>query len=518
MTKYLENYSYQFYPCGYLPLRYDTNLLWVRYKTKAERDEADPFIIAGATESGAFIDAPDRELYFDRAAHVSDSARPLRNWDEAISLSYMYELGNDYPNDRFMINHTSMTSTERRLNWRDNVLPSIQTNKTIICDSGGFQLSSGKEVWIDPEHLTDFYNVYVDEGVTLDIPIRTYNRELLVRMLAVQKKNSKMIMEGLKPGVRLANVAHGFDYQDFTFVRERLWENERMDILCIPSSRVLPDIKSIDRLLYHMTHGMEYRQYHLLGIYNMTWLSLAIKFIYEWNKTKGKDVLLTSDASSAIYSASALRYHKQPMPYRSVSRWPIGLMAPISGPYNMASKILPCQCAVCAAIKYQDVFNILGDINISAALTRHNENETIYWTRLMCEAAATMDTKTYLKFCLAQNQSKDKKSITDAFLYMEHFFDAGANEEAWRKTHAKFKHKISTLFNQKMDKDQLFESSRDVMLENEDVSSLNKHLDVVLKRYEKFHRTGKKPKMVEKNRQSFFSLLGANSTGVESKK
>jgi hypothetical protein len=278
----------------------------VRYKTKAERDEADPFIIAGATESGAFIDAPDRELYFDRAAHVSDSARPLRNWDEAISLSYMYELGNDYPNDRFMINHTSMTSTERRLNWRDNVLPSIQTNKTIICDSGGFQLSSGKEVWIDPEHLTDFYNVYVDEGVTLDIPIRTYNRELLVRMLAVQKKNSKMIMEGLKPGVRLANVAHGFDYQDFTFVRERLWENERMDILCIPSSRVLPDIKSIDRLLYHMTHGMEYRQYHLLGIYNMTWLSLAIKFIYEWNKTKGKDVLLTSDASSAIYSASAL--------------------------------------------------------------------------------------------------------------------------------------------------------------------------------------------------------------------
>jgi hypothetical protein len=69
-----------------------------------------------------------------------------------------------------------------------------------------------------------------------------------------------------------------------------------------------------------------------------------------------------------------------------------------------------------------------------------------------------------------------------------------------------------------MDKDQLFESSRDVMLENEDVSSLNKHLDVVLKRYEKFHRTGKKPKMVEKNRQSFFSLLGANSTGVESKK
>lgn len=518
MASYLDNYHYSFYPCGYTPLRNDTNMLWVRYKTAAERSSACPVVTATATETGAYIDAPDREIYVDRYAHVSDNDRPLRNWDECTSLSYLYQLGNDYPNDRFMINHTTMTAKEKRGNWRTEVLDPLQSNKTIICDSGGFQLSSGKEVWVDPEDLAEFYNANIDEGVTLDIPIRTYNRELLVRMLAVQKANSKMLIEGLEPEVRLANVVHGFDYQDFTFIREHLWENERMDILCIPSSRVLPDIKSIDRLIYHMTHGMEYKQYHLLGIYNMTWLSLAIKFIYEWNKLKNKNILLTSDASSSIYSASALRYHKQPMPYRSVSRWPIGKMAPVSGDYNLTSKILPCQCGVCNVIKYQDVFNVLGDVHVAAMLTRHNEIETIHWTRLMCEAAATMDTKTYLAFCLSQNQSKDKRSIQDAFLYMEHFFNEGADANAWKKTHAKYRHKINTLFNIKVDKEQLFDSSRDLMLENEDISSLNKHLDVVLKRYERFHRTGKKPKVLEKNRKSFFALLGANSTGVEAKK
>lgn len=512
--KYNDHYQYQFYPCGYTPLRNDCFGIWVRHKTAREREVANPELTAVATETGAYVDAPDRELYFDRTGHISDNARPLRNWDEYISLSYMYEMGNAYPNDRFMINHTAMTSREHKYNWRSQLLDGIQTNKTIICDSGGFQLASGKEVWVDPEDLVNFYNEYIDEGVTLDIPIRTYDRELLRRMLIVLKKNSKFIIERLDPDIRLANVAHGFDYDDFIYVRENLWEDERMDILCIPSSRVLPDIQSIDRLCYHISHGMQYKQYHLLGIYNMTWLSLAIKFIYEYNKVKGTNILLTSDASSSIYSASALRYHKQPMPYKSVSRWPIGKMAPVSGNYNLPSKILPCNCPVCSAVKYQDVFNVLSDVNVAAPLTRHNEIETIHWTRLMCEAAATMDVKTYLDFCIEQQSSREKRSMTEAFSYMEMFFAEGADAKAWKKTHAKYRHRISTLFStHKPEADMLFETSRDFLLPNEDIDNLNKHLDTVLKRYEKFHRTGKKPKIVKSGNKSFFNLLGANGAG-----
>lgn len=517
MKTHSDGYVYRFIPCGYVPSRNDTVLTWVRHKTAAERLSAKPYLVCTATENGAYIDAPDRELYIDRAAHHSDSARPLRNWDECLSSSYMYQLGDDYPNDHFMINHTSFSARENELALRTDWLQSIQTNKTIICDSGGFQLRSGKEYWIDPEKLVNFYNAFVDQGVTLDIPIPTFDRELLTRMLKVMRKNSKFILKRLDPEVELANVAHGIDADDFMFIRERLYEDERMQILCIPSSVIIPDIKSVDRLTYHLTHGQRYRQYHLLGVYNMTWLSLAIKTIVEFNKTLAKPLLLTSDASSSIYSASALRYHKQPMPYKSVSRWPVGNMAPVIGTYNLPSKVLPCNCPVCSTIKYMDVFNVLGDINIATLLTRHNEIETIQWTRLMCEAAVAMDSKDYLAFCLEQNQSKDRRSIIEAFAYLEMFLQEGADAAAWEKTHKKYSHRISTLFAAKVDETILFDTSHDGLAPNEDIDGLTRHLDAVLRRYERFYATGKRPKVPKKDGPSFFSMMGATGGALQNK-
>lgn len=509
-----DGYQYRFYLCGYVPSRNDNTMIWTRQKSSREQSKSKTQLTCVSTETGAYIDAPDREIYLDRAAHVSDSDRPLRNWDECVSMSMLYHLGNDYPNDRLMINHTSFSAKENELGMRSKWLGDIQTKKTVICDSGGFQLRSGKEFWIDPQHLTNFYNSFVDEGVTLDVPIPTFNRELLTRMLRVQKNNSKYLLKHLDKEVRLANVAHGTDYDDFMFVRERLWEDKRMQILCIPSSVIIPDIKSIDRLCYHLSHGQRYKQYHLLGVYNMTWLSLAIKLIVEYNKANGTDILLTSDASSSIYSASALRYHKQVMPYKSVTRWPVGQMAPVVGKFNLPSKHLACQCAVCASVKYMDVFNIIGDINVAAGLTRHNEIETIHWTRLMCEAAAAMDTKDYMRFVIEQQQSKSKRSIIESFAYMEMFL-----QEGWDKTHAKYKHRIATLYGAAPERTELYDTSHDGVLPNEDINALNQHLSDVLKRYERFYKTGKRPKVPAKTAGgSFFSMMGATGSALKANK
>lgn len=513
MSTNYDGYVYSFYPCGYVPSRNDNTAVWVRHKTSKEQETSVPKVTCAATETGAYVDAPDREIYIDRAAHVSDNDRPLRNWDSCTSMSMLYHLGDDFPNDRLMINHTSFSARENELAIRAEWLTDIQTKKTIICDSGGFQLRSGKEFWIDPEKLAVFYNDNVDQGVTLDIPIPTFDRELLTRMLRVQKNNSKFLLKHISSDVQLANVAHGTDYDDFMFVRERLYEDPRMQILCIPSSVIIPDIKSIDRLCYHLTHGQEYKQYHLLGVYNMTWLSLAIKLIYEYNKANNKDILLTSDASSSIYSASALRYHKQVMPYKSVTRWPIGNMAPVIGKYNLPGKTLMCQCAACDAVKYMDAFAILGDINVACLLTRHNEIETINWTRLMCEAAATMDLKDYLKFCLEQSNNKYRRSILEGFAYLEMFLQDG-----WEKTHARFKHKIATLYAARVDETVLFDTSHDGVMANENVGALNQHLSDVLRRYERFYKTGKRPKVPRKTAGgSFFHMMGASASALQNK-
>jgi len=509
-----NDYVYRFCLCGYVPLRNDTSALWVRYKSGHEQAKAEPIITCVATETGAYVDTPNRELYFDRAFATSNSARPLRNWDECIHTGFLYHTGNDYSCDRLMINHTAFSAREEEMALRTGWLDEIQTDKIVICDSGGFQLRSGKEFWIDPEKLTEFYNDNVDEGVTLDVPIPTYDRDLLKRMLKIQAKNSKLILSGLDKNVRLMNVAHGVDYSDFMFVRERLHEDERMDILCIPSSVIIPDIKSIDRLAYHLTHGQTYKQYHLLGVYNTTWLSLAIKLVTEWNKQVKQPILLTSDASSSIYSASTLRWHKQVVPYRSVSRWPIGFQAPAIGRALLPSKTLSCPCPVCSAIHYSDVFNLLSDINIAAPLTRHNEFETVQWTRLMCEAAATLDTKDYIQLCLEQlGGARDKRATLEAFAYMEMFL-----QEGWDKTHAKYRHRVSALFAPKTKETVLFDTSHDGLAPNEDIGALNQHLSDVLTRYEKYHSTGKKPKLPKsKNGKSFFGMMGSNSAQLQAK-
>jgi hypothetical protein len=488
-----SDFTYQFYPCGYIPTRADNQLLWVRYKTQKERAKASKFFEASATALGVYIDTPDRELYFDRAGHMSNHDRPLRNWDKCVSLGLHWATSNDIPGDRFMINHTSYTSRDHKMRLRSDFPKHIQTKKIVICDSGGFQLRSGKESWIDPEGLAKFYTDYVDEGVTLDIPIPTYNRELLTRMLKVQENNSKVLLENVGPDVRLANVAHGLDYNDFMFVRENLWEDERMDMLCIPSSVMMPELKSIDRLLYHITHGMKYRQYHLLGIYQTSWLSIAIKAVVEYNKISGrKPILLTSDASSGIYSANALRYHRQPVPYRSVARWAIGTVVEAGGHQHSPHNTLTCQCMVCSNVKYTDVFKLAGDINTSTWLTRHNEQETIRWARMMEDAAIAMPTKDYIQFCLTQIPVKGKNSVIEAFKYLEMFL-----QEGWEATHKKFKHKLATLFNAPR-KQSLYEVGHDGLAENENVTTLHKHLDDVLRRYERFHKTGKRPTNVGK--------------------
>lgn len=482
-------FTYQFYPCGYIPSRADNQLLWVRYKTRAERAEASRDFMAYATELGVYIDTPDRQLYFDRAGHMSNEDRPLLNWDKCVCVGLQWSTSNDIPGDRYMINHTAYTSRDNKMRLRSDIPKHMQTNKTVICDSGGFQLRSGKEFWIDPEELAQFYNDYVDEGVTLDVPIPTYNRELLTRMLGVQKSNSQTLIRNVNKHVKIANVAHGIDYDDFIFVRERLWEDPRMDILCIPSSVMIPELKSIDRLLYHITHGQHYRQYHMLGIYQTSWLSIAIKAVVEFNKISGRPpILLTSDASSGIYSANALRYHRQPVPYKQVSRWAIGTVVDAGGHNHGVHKTLTCGCPVCENVKYTDIFKLAGDINTSTWLTRHNEQETIRWARMMEDAAIHMPTKDYIKFCLTQIPIRGKRSVLDAFEYLEVFLQDG-----WDAAHKKYRHKLTSLFNAKI-KQKLYEGSHDGLGENENVTNLHKHLNEVLTRYERYHKTGKKPK------------------------
>ena len=171
--------NYRFYPCAYVPTRVDAYGLYFRHKTAKEIRQFEHFT-SYATPHGAYVDCPDRELYFCRNMHIVDHDRPLRNWDGCLMLSWYYNVGNDYRGDRFMVNHTAFSGADNRMRKFDpGILPEIFSDRIVICDSGGFQLRTGNQSFIDPVELAEFYSEYVDEGVTLDIPIVTYERSLV---------------------------------------------------------------------------------------------------------------------------------------------------------------------------------------------------------------------------------------------------------------------------------------------------------------------------------------------------
>ena len=90
--------------------------------------------------------------------------------------------------------------------------PSEKRNKIrrmsyVIQDSGGFQLATGVEDFVDPLAVARSHSVYADSGVSLDIPASSMTDVPLVlasaRMLAA---NNKVLRENTDKQVKLLNV------------------------------------------------------------------------------------------------------------------------------------------------------------------------------------------------------------------------------------------------------------------------------------------------------------------------
>ena len=183
----------------------------------------------------------------------------------------------------------SDTPIKRHSEKRDN----IRAMSYVIQDSGGFQLATGVEDFVDPLAVARSHSVYADSGVSLDIPSSSMTDVPLVlasaRMLVA---NNKVLRENTDKQVKLLNVCHGYNLQTRLDYLKIVTKGNPLDSLCIgglrqtaigahafESAERSTPIGFITHVLLSMLFTQKlYYHYHVLGVatdWQMALLSLA---------------------------------------------------------------------------------------------------------------------------------------------------------------------------------------------------------------------------------------------------
>ena len=208
-----------------------------------------------------------------------------------------------------------------------------------IQDSGGFQLFSGVQDFIDPKDLVRYHDRFADSGVGLDLPLSTI-RDLSVlqggaRMLAA---NTEVMLKARKKPWQLMNVSHGL-----TPPLRAAWQKialaEPGDSLCIAGLRGSIDKKAVGanptavaaHLLVGMLHPNDYKHYHLLGLSSISGMILAALISNLHQK------VVTSDSTTYLNGQQFGNFGYNPIEPATEHNY----------------RRLECSCAVCAFVEYE---------------------------------------------------------------------------------------------------------------------------------------------------------------------
>lgn len=248
----------------------------------------------------------------------------------------------------------------------------IRKHSYVIQDSGGFQLATGVQDFVDPRHVSRTHSIYADSGVALDIPGSSVrDHDLVMASARMLVANNKIMREETDKAVRLLNVCHGYNLQTRLDYLKIILKGEPLDSLCIGGLRqpavaaksqhnlerstptgftahVLLSMFATEKLYYH---------YHVLGVaadWQMAILSLA---------SAVHQKLITSDSATHALtgkSGALIGYGSHKSVNYKVGR-------------SMEDFVnARCACPVCAALKYEFPFRdgsgSLADIHNGFAL------------------------------------------------------------------------------------------------------------------------------------------------------
>jgi queuine/archaeosine tRNA-ribosyltransferase len=282
---------------------------------------------------------PDRTLYCFRSMMPSYQRMIDKNVDEILDLDYytnkglLGEMGFKWA----MVNSSAVAST---YHYKDYDSEITDLWPSIVSDSGGFQLASGAEEFLDPHAIVGAHNSSCDVGIVLDIPLpHRFQKDLLLRAAQIQKKNNQIFLEDGRKSLQFLNVFHGSTFYMRQKFREVV-ETDDMNRVCLGGVKTLDLIPLVLHAIFVMTTGKKYDQYHVLGVSGLErWIALS----YLGHKKIAK--LITSDSSSYIQCGINMLMFDPEKLLGTVVLTEHALAA-------RRSRALACSCPVCSTIKY----------------------------------------------------------------------------------------------------------------------------------------------------------------------
>lgn len=323
-------------PYEYMPASIDSTDKALSMGVKYERNDK---YSAEKVNNGIVMRFPDRTLYCYRSFMPSHERMLDQPVDEILEMDIftnkglLGEMGFKYS----MVNSSAIPSTYVYENYdaeKKDLWP------LIVSDSGGFQLHSGAEDFLDPHEIVKAHNKVCDIGIVLDMPLpHRFQKDLLMREAAIQKKNTEIFIKEKRKSLEFLNVFHGSTF----YLRQKhreLVEDSRIGRVALGGVKTLDLIPLVLHTLFVVMNGRKYDQYHVLGVSGLErWVALS----YIGHKRLAK--LITSDSSSYIQCGINMQYFE-----------PQKLLATMHlGDYTRTvnkQKLLHCSCPVCSMAKY----------------------------------------------------------------------------------------------------------------------------------------------------------------------
>jgi hypothetical protein len=376
-----------------------------------------------------FLACPDRDLLVVRHNDQLESIRPIGEaFDECLDLNLFNDnVATAFGLDYIMTNyaHHSNTSEHTRAGVG---LKGDRTRVTVLSDSGGLQMARNVKdgLTISPNELIDFYNRNVDAGMVLDVPTPTINDPVVRKKASiVQKKMTEMMLKASK-GIELINIFHGRNNKERRELRE-IVENPKVTRCAIGGVQAQGIITMANALYDIITHGLPYKQYHVLGVFKTTHIPILVSM------SDQQGLHITSDSTNHIQCAVNRLYYYQADITQPLVHMPIGKKASTA---NM-ERILPCQCAVCRTVKYADVLGLAPTEMIRKLIIIHNMLAMNQYARLLKEARQTLTNREYTHLIMGQLRTRaDIKEVRYCLDFVDTVKDKGL--EAARKKYLHF--------------------------------------------------------------------------------
>lgn len=389
--------GYAFVAAGALQRNFGGYVAYIKYK-------GGPNKVSLKEQSSyhAWYICPDREVVIVRNNLSPDAFYPYGdNFDECVDLS----IYNDYASKGFGLEYimTNFTHSPNSINRRTDLRTHPNNRIQVMSDSGGLQLVSRKDksLVINPKELVEFYNNNVDAGMVLDLPLAIADEKTTLRAAKVQRDNNRIMLKHAK-GIELINIFHGHTDYERAKYRE-IVEDDRIPRLALGGVQFNSMMTAISIIYSAIEEGLHYKQYHILGVFLAPYLPLLVKMANSGENPPH----ITSDSTSHIQSAANRAYHFQFDITTTSKRLPIGTRSSIPNP----SRILPCQCPVCKALKYTDILGFGPGRHTTELLAVHNAYEMARYTRQLQEACEQLTPKEYNAF--VSEQMRDKKGLKE---------------------------------------------------------------------------------------------------------